>query len=103
MTKMMVGMSKLIQSLYGLVLSQQKQNIRRDEHFHKLSQRVYTNDYPQTMSARALLDNQVVTRSNIKNLDSNKPVTRKNFPEQRSTTDKKLSWPSSVPHKDILK
>ena len=55
------------------------------------------------MSARALSDNQVVTRSNIKNLDSNKPVTRKNFPEQRSTTNKNLSWPSSVRHKGILK
>ena len=53
------------------------------------------------MSARALSDNQVVTRSNIKNLDSNKPVTRKNFPEQRSTTDKSPS--SSSPHKGILK
>ena len=81
MMKMMAEMSKLIQSLNGLVLSQQKQNIRRDEHFYKISQRVYTNDYPQTMSARALSDNQVVTRSNIKNLDSNKPITRKNFIE----------------------
>ena len=57
MTKMMIEMSKLIQNLYGLVLNQQKQNIRRDEHFCKISQRVYTNDYPQTMSARALSDN----------------------------------------------
>ena len=85
MMKMMIEMSRIIQGLYGLVLSQQKQNIRRDEHFRKVSQRVYTNDYPQTMSARALSDNQVVTRSqtrsNVKNLDSNKPITRKNFIE----------------------
>ena len=54
MMKMMIEMSKLIQSLYGLVLNQQKQNTRRDEHFHKLSQRVYTNDFPQTMSVRKL-------------------------------------------------
>ena len=101
MTKMIVEMSKLIQSLYGLVLSQQKQNARRDEHLRKLSQRVYTNKYPQTMSARELSDNQVMTRSNIRNLDSNKPVTRKNFPEQRSTTDKNPS--SSSPHKGISK
>ena len=78
MTKMMIEMSKLIQNLCGLVLNQQKQNIRRDEHFHKLSQRVYTNDYRQTISTRALLDNQVVTRSqtrsNVKNQENNKPV-----------------------------
>ena len=55
------------------------------------------------MSARALSDNQVVTRSNIRNVDSNKLVTRKNFLEQRSTTDKNISWSSSVPHKGILK
>ena len=90
-----------------MVLNQHKQNTRQDEHVHKLSQRVYANDCPQTMSARTLSDNQVITRSqarsNIKNLDSNKPVTKKNFPEQRSTTDKNLSLPSSVPHKGILK
>ena len=55
------------------------------------------------MSARELSNNQVVTRSNIRNLDSNKPITRKIFPEQRSTTDKNLSWPSSVPRKGSLK
>ena len=82
MMKMMIEMSKLIQNLYGVVLTQQKQNTRRDEHFHKLPQRVYTNDYPQTMSARAISDSQVVTRSqmrnNAKNLENNKPVTRDN-------------------------
>ena len=57
MSRMMVEMSKLIQSLYSLVLNQQKQNARRDEHFHKLSQRVYANSFSQTMSARALADN----------------------------------------------
>ena len=97
----MVEMSKLIQSLYSLVLNQQKQNARRDEHFHKLSQRVYANSFSQTMSARALADNQVVTRSSIRNLDSNKPVTRKNSPEQRSTADKNPSL--SSPHRGILK
>ena len=61
--KMMIEMSKLIQNLYGLVLGQHKQNIRHDEHFHKLSQKVYTNNYPQDVLARTLPDNQVVTRS----------------------------------------
>ena len=81
MMKMMIEMNKLIQNLYGIALNQQKQNTRCDEHFHKLSQRVYTNDYPQTMSARELSDSQVVTRSqtrnNVKNLENNKPVTEK--------------------------
>ena len=79
---------------------------RHDEHFHKLSQRVYTNDYPQTMSSRTLSDNQVVTRSqtrnNTRNLESNKPVTGKNSPEQRNTTDKNPSQPSNVPRRGIL-
>ena len=46
MMKMMIEMSKLIQNLYGVALNQQKKDTRHDEHFHKLSQRVYTNNCP---------------------------------------------------------
>ena len=103
--KMMIEMSKLIQNLYGLVLNQHKENIRRDEHFHGPSKNVYTNNYPQTRSARKLSDNQVVTRSqtrnNLKNQD--KPIIKENSPEQRNTTRKTPSQPPSVPPKGILK
>ena len=67
MMKIMIEMNKLIQNLYGVALNQQKQDTRHDEHFHKLSQRVYTNNCPYTMSARALLDSQVTTRSQMRN------------------------------------
>ena len=48
MMKMMIEMSKMIQNLYDVVLNHHKESIRRNEHFHKPSQNVYTNDYPQT-------------------------------------------------------
>ena len=105
--KMMIEMSKLIQNLYGLVLNQHKENIRRDEHFHKTFEIVYTNDYPQTRSARKLSDNQVATRSqaknNLKSQDNNKPIIKENSPEQRNTTRKTPSQPPNVPPKGILK
>ena len=57
---------------------------------------MYTNDYPQTMSAKALSDSQVMTRSqmrnNVKNLENNKPATKEN-----------PSQPLNVPHGRILK
>ena len=81
--KIMIEMSKLIQNLYGVVLNQHKENIRRSEHFHKPCKNVYTNDYPQTRSVRMLSDNQVVTRSqtrnNVKHQENNKPVIREKF------------------------
>ena len=43
------------------------------------------------------------TRNNVKNLENNKLVTRKNSPEQKNTTNKNLSHPSNVPRRGILK
>ena len=111
MMKLMIEMNKLIQNLYGVALNQQKQDTRHDEHFHKLSQRVYTNNCPQTVSARAFSDSQVTTRSqtrnNVKNLENNKPVTREN-PSQplnvpRRGILKRNEWPLRVPSQEAGK
>ena len=74
--KMMIEMSKLIQNLYGLVLNQHKENMRRDEHFLKFSENVYTNDYPKNRPARKLLDSQVVTKSGCYKVSSKEQLEK---------------------------